>query len=129
MVTDFTLADAEAARPPSWALMALASACPSCSRLTRLAVGVLASKNAVQLAVMALTSAELPDDVAGADEAGEVAGEVAGADEADAGAEFPDDPPPPLLPHAATLRPSAHASIKRMDLCVPMVKSPTPHRS
>src|SRR5205809_528823 len=80
---------------PSWALMACATICPSCSRLIRLAVGVLALKNAVQLVVMALTSAALPADEAGAEEAGEVAGEVAGAELA-GGAEFAADPPPPL---------------------------------
>src|ERR1700689_5331574 len=94
MLTLVTFADASEARlEPAWALMIEANCDPSCSRLTRLATGVLASKKAVQFAVTSWLAAPPADDVAVAD------GVAAGVDAF--GAE---------LPHAATPTPSAQAS-------------------
>jgi hypothetical protein len=68
----------DASPPPDWALMTEANSVPFSSRVSRLAVGVLALKNVAQFASMAVSAAE---PVAGSDAA---AGEVAGADVAGA---------------------------------------------
>jgi hypothetical protein len=81
-----------------------------------LLVGVLALKNAVQLAAIAFSAPELLvvpgalDELAGADE-------VAGADELAGGVEL-DEAPGLLLPQAAAPRPRVHARMIRSDLLV-----------
>ena len=65
--------------------IAAANAVPSCSRVTRCDVGVLALKNFSQFAVICATAAELPEAEAGDDAGAEEAGaDVAGADVAGA---------------------------------------------
>src|SRR5258708_39313779 len=103
-VTFVTLALAvDAPGKPAEAWIAEVNSCPFWSRLTRLAIGVFGSKNAVQLAVISAT-AEPPE--AAAD--GEA---LDGADVELAlglGVEVELEP---LLPHAATLVPGAHSSM------------------
>src|SRR5258708_30834943 len=74
MVTLVTLAVAEAARrEPAWDLMMDWNACPSWSRLTRLATGVFALKNVAQFAAIVDAAPELLAGLAeeaGADEDG-----------------------------------------------------------
>lgn len=80
-------------------------------------VGVLALKNATQLAAIVFSAPEFPvvpgalDELAGAEE-------LAGADELAGGAELDEAPGLPLLPQAAAPRPSAHARMIRSDLLV-----------
>jgi hypothetical protein len=81
-------------------LMMVANFWPSWSRATRLATGVFALKNVVQLvAIWAAAADPLPGDA------------EAGADADDAGAEVAPEPELfPLLEQAATPAASAHAS-------------------
>lgn len=101
IVTLETCAVASAARPePAWDLMIEENVDPSCSRLTRFATGVFALKKASQLVVISFWSAAV------ADEPDDVDGLAAGVEDDDAGGvELL-----LLLPHAARLRPTMHAS-------------------
>jgi hypothetical protein len=103
-VTAFTLEVAEeASADEAWALMMEAKAEPFCSRLTRLATGVLGLKKATQLALIWDAAEPPPDDAEGAADEGaaELAAELAGPLALADGLE-PDDEPP-LLPQAATV--------------------------
>jgi hypothetical protein len=105
-VTFVTLAVAEDARVElAWALMVEAKADPSCSRLIRWVMGVLALKNAAQLAAISF-AAELPAAADGDAEAADGDAEMAGADELgdELGAELV-----PLLPQATRPAPIAQA--------------------
>ncbi|HEX3491345.1 MAG TPA: hypothetical protein VHU92_18500 [Streptosporangiaceae bacterium] len=84
---------------------------PSCSRAIRLLVGVLALKNAVQLAAIVFCAPEFPVVPGALDE-------LTGADELAGGVELDEALGLPLLPQAAAPRPSAHARMIRSDLLV-----------
>jgi X-X-X-Leu-X-X-Gly heptad repeat protein len=98
-----TFADTADASPElAWDVMIAANSCPSCSRLIRLAMGVLGLKKAVQLAAMIDWVEELAD---AAGELADAAGELADAAGEDVfGAELV-----LLLPQAATPAPRTHA--------------------
>jgi hypothetical protein len=105
IVTLLTFEVAELARAElACVLMTVANTWPFCSSVIRLATGVLALKNAAQLASMAACSAELPAvplaDVDGAAEAVAVPLD-------DEGGELGEDAELPLLPQAATAIPTA----------------------
>jgi hypothetical protein len=113
-VTALTLEVAEeASDEDAWDLMMEANAEPFCSRLIRLATGVLGLKNATQLALIWATAAGLLPEgaLAAADVGGAAPAEVVAGALAPALALEPDDEPLPLLLQAATATAGSRANV------------------
>ena len=111
IVTLVTLALAEAARPePAWDLILDWNVCPSWSKLTRLATGVFALKNASQFFAMV---AEAPELLAGLAEAAGADEDGADEDGAELGLELAPELELLLLLEQAA-RPAASAPTSRI---------------